>query len=68
MLAQWQPGAWTGAIRRAFGAATRTLRGILAQRDPARRLQWNRITIVVAPEIAVDEETVERVARRGPLR
>ena len=50
-----------------FTAATRTLRATLAERDPERRLQWNRITISVAPQVGLDRPAVERLARRlGP--
>jgi len=59
-----EPGPHLAAFERTFGAATRALRGILAQRDSGRRLQWNRITILVAPEVEIDAGTVERVARR----
>jgi acetyl/propionyl-CoA carboxylase alpha subunit/acetyl-CoA carboxylase carboxyltransferase component len=52
------------AFEHAFHEATRALRGILNLRDPNRRLQWNRIALFVAPEIFLDRETAEALARR----
>ena len=51
-------------FERAFHEATRALRGILVERDPQRRLQWNRIAIYVGAEIFLDPSLVERLARR----
>jgi len=52
------------AFEHTFYEATRALRNILAERDPKRRLQWNRISIYVAPEIFLDAEMAERLSRR----
>jgi len=52
------------AFERAFHSATRTLRTILGERDPQRRLHWNRIALFVASEILLDRATAERLARR----
>ncbi|MGH7803583.1 MAG: carboxyl transferase domain-containing protein, partial [Candidatus Binatia bacterium] len=51
-------------FERAFYEATRTLRGILSTRDPGRRLRWNRVTIVVWPEMILDPKIAETLARR----
>ena len=51
-------------FERAFYEATRTLRGILSTRDPGRRLRWNRVTIVVWPEMVLDPKIAETLARR----
>jgi acetyl-CoA carboxylase carboxyltransferase component/pyruvate/2-oxoglutarate dehydrogenase complex dihydrolipoamide acyltransferase (E2) component len=55
---------YSAAFEQAFHEATRSLRAILALRDPKRRLQWNRIVIYVAPEIFLDREVAERLANR----
>jgi acetyl/propionyl-CoA carboxylase alpha subunit/acetyl-CoA carboxylase carboxyltransferase component len=56
-----------GAFVHMFYEAVRTLRSALLSRDPQRRLQWNRITLVVEPEIFLDAATVQSIARRlGP--
>ena len=52
------------AFERTFHEATRTLRGILSERDPRRRLQWNRISLFVSPAVQIGPEVVERLARR----
>ncbi len=52
------------AFERAFYDAARTLRGVLLERDPQRRLQWNRIFLVVGPELFVDPATAAQLARR----
>ncbi len=52
------------AFERAFHSATRTLRTLLGERDPQRRLHWNRIALFVASEILLDRATAERLARR----
>jgi acetyl/propionyl-CoA carboxylase alpha subunit/acetyl-CoA carboxylase carboxyltransferase component len=52
------------AFERAFYEAARTLRGILLERDPQRRLQWNRIFLVVGPELFLDPATAAQLARR----
>ncbi|HEX2484413.1 MAG TPA: carboxyl transferase domain-containing protein, partial [Myxococcota bacterium] len=51
-------------FERAFHEATRALRGILGLRDPQRRLQWNRITICVAPAVWLTRELADRLSRR----
>jgi acetyl-CoA carboxylase carboxyltransferase component/pyruvate/2-oxoglutarate dehydrogenase complex dihydrolipoamide acyltransferase (E2) component len=52
------------AFERAFFEATRTLRSHLGQRDPRRRLQWNRIALFVAPSLFLDDDLAQRLARR----
>ncbi|MGH7821519.1 MAG: hypothetical protein ACREQ9_17275, partial [Candidatus Binatia bacterium] len=52
------------AFVQVFHEAVRTLRAVLLSRDPGRRLQWNRITISVEPEIFLDPVTVRSLARR----
>jgi acetyl/propionyl-CoA carboxylase alpha subunit/acetyl-CoA carboxylase carboxyltransferase component len=52
------------AFEHLFYEATRALRGILIERDPQRRLQWNRIAIYVATEIFLDASLAERLSRR----
>ena len=52
------------AFERAFFEATRALRSTLGLRDPRRRLQWNRITLFVAPALFVDDDMAQRLARR----
>ena len=48
-----------------FHEATRTLRGIVMERDPQRRLQWNRIAIHVATEVFLDDANLtERLSRK----
>ncbi|HEX2484079.1 MAG TPA: hypothetical protein VHQ66_02190, partial [Myxococcota bacterium] len=51
-------------FERAFHEATRSLRGILGLRDPQRRLQWNRISICVAPAVWLGRELADRLSRR----
>jgi len=57
-------GLHVPAFEHAFYEATRALRNILADRDPKRRMQWNRISIYVAPEVFLDTEVAERLSRR----
>jgi acetyl/propionyl-CoA carboxylase alpha subunit/acetyl-CoA carboxylase carboxyltransferase component len=52
------------AFEHAFYEAARCLRDAIARRDPARRLQWNRIALFVAPAIFLDAEIAQRLARR----
>ena len=52
------------AFEHAFYEATRALRTILGERDPERRLQWNRIALFVAPAIYLDPDVAQRLARR----
>jgi len=52
------------AFERTFHAAARTLRQILGDRDPQRRLQWNRIFLFVGPRIFLDPRTADALARR----
>ncbi len=58
------PSEYVPAFERIFYEATRTLRSHLLLRDPGRRLRWNRITIVVQPEVALDSGLVDTLARR----
>ena len=53
------------AFEHAFYEATRALRTILGERDPQRRLQWNRIALFVAPAIFLDPD-VAQTARAPP--
>jgi len=59
-----EAGPHLATFERVFHDAARTLRSILALRDPERRLQWNRIAIFVAPEMFLDAQALEGVARR----
>ena len=52
------------AFEHAFHEATRLLRAILRERDPKRRLQWNRIAIHLGAEVFLDPELSERLARK----
>jgi acetyl/propionyl-CoA carboxylase alpha subunit/acetyl-CoA carboxylase carboxyltransferase component len=50
--------AQRAAFEQGFGTATRLLRRALANRDPRRRLQWNRITLVVRPDVRVEQDAL----------
>jgi biotin carboxyl carrier protein len=52
------------AFEHAFYEASRTLRNLLSERDPERRLQWNRIALFVAPTVVLDRRTTESITRR----
>ncbi|HEX2878995.1 MAG TPA: carboxyl transferase domain-containing protein, partial [Polyangiaceae bacterium] len=52
------------AFERTFYEAARTLRTVLSERDPRRRLQWNRITIFIAHPIVMEPELAENLARK----
>jgi acetyl-CoA carboxylase carboxyltransferase component len=52
------------AFEHLFYEATRVLRGIVAERDPKRSLQWNRIAIYLATEIYLDPTLAERLSRK----
>jgi acetyl/propionyl-CoA carboxylase alpha subunit/acetyl-CoA carboxylase carboxyltransferase component len=52
------------AFEHLFYEATRVLRAIVAERDPQRRLQWNRIAIHLAPEVFLDPTLAERLSRK----
>ena len=52
------------AFVRVFHRAARSLRTVLQTRDPYRSLQWNRISIAVAPAILLDRETAQKLSRR----
>ena len=55
------------AFESAFHDATRLLRTVLAERDPRDRLQWNRIFLMVQPEVLLGADVVdELVARLAP--
>lgn len=56
--------AHLAAFEIAFQRATTALRAILAERDPERRLQWNRITLFVEPAIALARGLPEELAGR----
>lgn len=56
--------AQVAAFERAFRDTARVLRGVLAARDPGRRLQWNRISITVLPEISLSQAAIQEVAHR----
>lgn len=51
-------------FERTFQRAARSLRTIIQERDPRRRLQWNRISIFVAPSIYFDTASIEGIAGR----
>ena len=52
------------AFESAFHDATRQLRSVLAERDPRDRLQWNRIFLIVHPEVVVGPNVVEELVSR----
>jgi acetyl/propionyl-CoA carboxylase alpha subunit/acetyl-CoA carboxylase carboxyltransferase component len=52
------------AFEHMFYETTRVLRGIVAERDPKRSLQWNRIAIYLATEIYLDTSLAERLSRK----
>jgi len=52
------------AFERAFQRATSRLRGVLQERDPRRRLQWNRIALFVGAAIHLDSDEATALARR----
>ena len=52
------------AFERVFNRATRSLRTIIQERDPRRRLHWNRLAIFVATEVYLEPDAVNEVARR----
>jgi acetyl/propionyl-CoA carboxylase alpha subunit/acetyl-CoA carboxylase carboxyltransferase component len=52
------------SFERAFHEAARTLRLILATRDPRRQLHWNRIAIFLAHPIMLDRNMAQRLAQR----
>jgi acetyl/propionyl-CoA carboxylase alpha subunit/acetyl-CoA carboxylase carboxyltransferase component len=51
-------------FEQAFYEATRALRTLLGIRDPKRLLQWNRVTICVAPAVVLDRPLAERLSER----
>ncbi|MBW1882751.1 MAG: hypothetical protein JRJ58_04440, partial [Deltaproteobacteria bacterium] len=51
-------------FERVFNRAARRLRMILQTHDPRRRLQWNRISIFVAPAIFIEPAEAIEIARR----
>ncbi|MEM9175281.1 MAG: carboxyl transferase domain-containing protein [Myxococcota bacterium] len=51
-------------FERVFNRAARRLRTILQTHDPRRRLQWNRISLSVAPPVFIEEDVAAEVARR----
>ena len=51
-------------FEQAFYEATRALRTLLGLRDPKRLLQWNRVTICVAPVVALDRGLAARISQR----
>ncbi len=56
--------AHLAAFEIAFQRATTAMRTILADRDPERRLQWNRITLFVEPALVVGPELAADLADR----
>jgi acetyl/propionyl-CoA carboxylase alpha subunit/acetyl-CoA carboxylase carboxyltransferase component len=52
------------AFERAFHESARTLRLILATRDPRRQLHWNRIVLFLAHPILLDQGMAQRLAQR----
>ena len=52
------------AFEHAFYEACRCLRANLSQRDPKRRLQWNRIVLFVGPELLMDPPVIQLLARK----
>lgn len=56
--------AHLAAFEIAFQRATTAMRTILAERDPQRRLQWNRITLFVEPAIVVGPDVARELSSR----
>lgn len=56
--------AHLAAFEIAFQRATTAMRTMLAERDPKRRLQWNRITLFVEPAIMVSPDVALRLSER----
>jgi len=52
------------AFESAFHDATRLLRTALAERDPRNRLQWNRIFLIVHPEVALGPGVIDELVSR----
>ena len=52
------------AFERAFFEAARCLRNHLQQRDPRRRLQWNRLMLYSTPIVYLDDALVRNLAQR----
>ncbi|MFP6663623.1 MAG: carboxyl transferase domain-containing protein [Deltaproteobacteria bacterium] len=52
------------AFQSAFNDATKLLRAVLAERDPQSRLQWNRILLIVEPDIFLVPGVVDELVRR----
>ncbi|MGH7856205.1 MAG: carboxyl transferase domain-containing protein, partial [Candidatus Binatia bacterium] len=52
------------AFEQTFYEAARSLRELIALRDPDRRLLWNRITLVLSPTVRLGPEIAEPLARR----
>jgi len=59
-----EPRAHVAVFERAFHAATQTLRTARGLRDPARRLHWNRIVMVLGAELFLDPGLAEGLAAR----
>ncbi len=62
--AGYEIGPHLAAFERSFQQATSMLRAARSARDPARRLQWNRVALFVASEVFFAPETANEMARR----
>jgi acetyl/propionyl-CoA carboxylase alpha subunit/acetyl-CoA carboxylase carboxyltransferase component len=60
----FEPENYLPIFESIFYEATRTLRVTLGQRDPQRRLQWNRIIIFFGHEVFFDKVRTEGFTRR----
>ena len=52
------------AFEKAFIEATRVMRRLVAEIDPKRRLQWNRICIYCGPPVRLDSDLTSNMIRR----
>lgn len=59
-----QAAALIPHFERSFQTATRVMRMTLTERDPRRRLQWNRVVLHVAQPLMLDVATAQGLARR----
>ena len=52
------------SFEQTFYEATRSLRELIALRDQDRRLQWNRIFLVLSPTVTLDESLADPLSQR----
>lgn len=56
--------AYVPMFERVLHETARTLRLVLAMRDPRRRLQWNRITLFVAHPLVIEPALIETLSQQ----